>query len=194
MKIILLDSTEKEYVQTQGIINFLIKTANNHNQTLDVVSLRESRISHCTKCLICTNKQGFAPVKCFLKDGMDDIFDHIESADAYIVITDRDSLFKKNKLFRKFASRLAGYYYRPSKNEAPRRRRPTQTKNAIIINYNLSNVLTNLSYEIAKYHIRKSAKAIGAKVVDSLLVTPANTDSQKWENYKDKISKLFMKL
>ncbi len=194
VKIILLDGTEQEYVQTKQIIKYLNILAKNNNTTLETIQLREKRISHCTKCLICTNKQGVDPVKCFLEDGMDEVIDHIEKANTYIIITDRTSIFKKNKLFRKFAARLVGYYYRATIKDIPRRRRPSQTKKAIVINYNLSNFFTNASYEIAKYHIRKSTKDIGAKVLDSLLLTPANTDSNKWEDYEVKIAKLFCKL
>lgn len=194
MKIVLLDGTEKEYVQTQQIIQYLHNLANKNQATIETIQLREKRISHCTKCLVCTNKEGTNPVKCFLEDGMDEVIDSIEKADAYLIMTDRNSIFKKNKLFRKFAARLVGYYYRPSKNENPRRRRPSQTKNAVVINYNLSNFLTNASYEIAKYHIRKSTKDFGAKMLDSLLLTPANTNSEKWNVYEKKIEKLFNKL
>lgn len=194
MKIVLLDGTEKHHKNIDEVIQYLQDYASQLNTHIHVISLKEKRISHCTQCRVCTSKEGNDPVKCFLEDGMDYVIDQIESADAYIIITDRSSVFKRNKIFQKFSTRLAAYYYRPSKEENARRRKPTLDKNAIIINYNLATYFKDYTFELAQKYLRKSARSIGAKVIDSLMISPRKRSQNLLTDYELQLKALFRKL
>jgi hypothetical protein len=182
MKIVLLDGVEKHHKNVDEIVDFFKNYSQDKHLDLNIIPLREKRISHCTECRVCTSKEGQDPVKCFLEDGMDEVIDTIESADAYVIIADRPSVFKRNKIFKKFSKRLVAYYYRPNKDEPARRRKPELSKNAIIINYNLASYLKDYSYELAQKHLRKSAKSIGANVIDSLMVIPSKNEQNMYLN------------
>lgn len=108
-----IDCTESQYDTLDRVVNFL----SNYFTSLGIKNQRikfsDLKIAKCTQCRCCTLKKGESPVKCVIKDDMNDALDQIEEASAYVILADRNHLFTKNKIHEKVSERLVAYYYWP---------------------------------------------------------------------------------
>lgn len=167
-----IDCTETHHKDMDTIVDFL----SNYFSSLGIKSYRlklnEMRIVKCTQCRCCTQKKGFDPVKCFLKDEMNEAIDQIEEADAYVILADRNNLFEKNKVHEKFSERLVAYHYWPYGQVQAVPRRITLQKTSILINYNTTKYFLNHSFITSKMYMEQTSTSIGAKVLDWEAVTP----------------------
>lgn len=188
-----IDCTENSYKNVDEVISFLSEYFQDKDLEVETIKLKDLRISRCTECRVCTQKKGCDPVKCFLNDEMNQIIDEIESADAYIFITDTQSIFKKNKLFQKFSKRLVAYYYWPYGQVQSMPRKIKVSKKSILINYN-SSYFKNFSFETNQEEINQSSNAIGAQMVDSIILDSNSSGKSFFQRYKDTFSNFKQKL
>lgn len=163
-----IDCTEKYYEQMDGIVNFLSNYFNSLNIKNQRIKFSDLKIVKCTQCRCCTQN----PVKCILKDDMNDTLEKIEEADAYVILADRNNLFTKNKIHEKVSERLVAYYYWPYTQTTATPRRLTLCKSSILINFNTTKYLMNHSYYTSKIYMEHTSNSIGAKVLDWQIITP----------------------
>jgi len=167
-----IDCTETQYGDMDKVVNFLSE----YFDSLDIKNYRlkfsELKIVKCSQCRCCTQKKGEEPVKCVIKDDMNDTIDEIETADAYVILADRNNLFTKNKVHEKVSERLVAYHYWPygQVNSIPRR--ITLQKTSILINYNTTKYFMNHSFYTSKMYMEQTSTSIGAKVLDWEAITP----------------------
>lgn len=186
-----IDCTETHHKDMDTVVDFL----SNYFKSLKIKSYRlklnEMRIVKCTQCRCCTQKKGFEPVKCFLKDEMNEAIDQIEEADAYVILADRNNLFEKNKVHEKFSERLVAYHYWPYGQVQAVPRRITLEKTSILINYNTTKYFLNHSFITSKMYMEQTATSIGAKVLDWEAITPKQN---LLLSYKDRLIEMADKL
>lgn len=167
-----IDCTETYHNDIDKVVDFL----SNYFNSLGVKNYRlkfsELKIAKCTQCRCCTQIKGESPVKCVIKDEMNDTIDQIEDADAYVILADRNNLFTKNKVHEKVSERLVAYHYWPygQVNSIPRR--ITLEKTSILINYNTTKYFMNHSFYTSKMYMEQTSSSIGAKVLDWEAITP----------------------
>ncbi len=167
-----IDCTETHHKDVDKLINFLSNYFNSLKIKNYRLKLSEMKIVKCTQCRCCTQKKGEAPVKCVIKDDMNDAIDEIEEVDAYVILADRNNLFTKNKIHEKFSERLVAYHYWPYGQVESIPRRITLTKASLLINYNTTKYFMNHSFVTSKMYMERSSTSIGAKVLDWQPITP----------------------
>ena len=193
MVIKFIDSTERYHEEMDGIVKYL----ENYLTSLDIrhyrLKLSDMKIVRCSLCRACTMQAGFDPVKCVLKDDLNDAIDQIEEADGYIILADRNNLFSQNKIHSKFVKRLVAYHYWPLGQSQSTPRRIELQKKSLLINYNTTKYFMNHTFYTAKQNMSRTSLAIGAKVVDWLAMTP-NEEGPLVDKYKEELLELTYKL
>lgn len=167
-----IDCTESEHSDMDKVVSFLSQYFNSLEIKNYRLKFSELKVVKCSQCRCCTQIKGDMPVKCVIKDDMNDSIDEIESADAYVILADRNNLFTKNKIHEKVSERLVAYHYWPygQVNSSPRR--ITLQKTSILINYNTTKYFMNHSFYTSKMYMEQTSTSIGAKVLDWQAITP----------------------
>ena len=190
-KITIIDCSKKNDNDINKIVDFLGDNLKSQDIMFDKVKLKDLRIVKCTQCRCCTQKKGEAPIKCVLSDEMNYVLDEIESADSYIIISDTANILNNNEIYDKFSKRLIAYYYWPYGHKESIPRKVELCKKSVLINYNTSKVLKNASFNVSKEKMTNSSTAIGAEVIDSIMIKPS---SNLIEKYKEELTNLISKL
>ena len=191
MVIKFIDCIETYHDDMDKVVDFL----SNYFTSLGIKNYRlklgQMKIVKCTQCRCCTQKKGENPVKCVIKDDMNDTIEEIEKADAFVILADRNNLFKRNSIHAKFSERLVAYYYWPYGQVQSTPRRISLDKSSILINYNTTKYFMNHSFYTSKLNMEHSSTSIGAKVIDWQAITP-HDDLIK--SYKDRLIEMADKL
>lgn len=93
---------------------------------VETILLRDYPIEFCMNCRACTQEPGDAPGQCVHNDGMRELVEKIEQADAYVLAapTNLDSV---TAVFKRFMERLSctptGHGARPHPSSEKRRHR-----------------------------------------------------------------------
>ena len=190
-KITIIDCSKKNDNDINKIVDFLGDNLKSQDIMFDKVKLKDLRIVKCTQCRCCTQKKGEAPIKCVLSDEMNYVLDEIESADSYIIISDTANILNNNEIYDKFSKRLIAYYYWPYGHKESIPRKVELCKKSVLINYNTSKVLKNASFNVSKEKMTNSSTAIGAEVIDSIMIKPS---SNLIEKYNEELTNLISKL
>jgi multimeric flavodoxin WrbA len=173
MRVKIIDCTEKQHKDVEKIVNFISDYLQKNNVNYTKLTLKE--------CRCCTQKKSDEPVKCVLKDDLNDELDNIEAANRYIILADRNNLFSKNKVHEKFSQRLVAYYYWPYGQVQSTLRRVAQAKSSILINYNTTKYFMNHSFYTSKHYMEHTSASIGAKVIDWQAITPKKDIIKSYE-------------
>ncbi|MGB5258792.1 MAG: flavodoxin family protein [Woeseiaceae bacterium] len=135
---------------------------------VESIALRDCPIEFCLNCRACTQEPGDAPGRCVHDDGMRDIIDKIEQAEAYILAapTNFDSV---TALFKRFMERLVAYAYWPWGAPAPKfRKAGLAKKKAILISSSAAPGLMGRWLFKSTKQLKMTANVIGAKPVGTL--------------------------
>lgn len=190
-----IDCTETYHENMDKIVNFLSEYFTSLGIKNYRLKLGEMKIVKCTQCRCCTLKKGEDPVKCVIKDDMNDTIEQIEAADAFVILADRNNLFSKNKVHEKFSERLVAYYYWPYSQDHATPRRITLPKTSLLINYNTTKYFMNHSFYTSRQYMEHASTSIGAKVLDWEAVTPKKDLIGSYENrFKEMADKLIASL
>ncbi len=192
MRIKFIDCTEKHHHDMSRIVTFLSDFFTHLQVKNSVIKLDDLRISRCTQCRVCAQKSSCSPIKCFMNDEMNYAIDEIEEADAYVILSDTNSLFSKNRVHSKFSQRLVAYYYWPFGQTHSTPRNENMDKHSIIINYNTTKYFANHSFLTSKKMLKDTSVSIGAKVIDYLSIKPKDEDLLL--SYKKELTAIATKL
>lgn len=182
-KILIVNCSHKNTKQ----INKIIETFQNYFKSNNIESLNipinSLRVVSCTECRVCMQVPGDEPEKCFHHDNMDDIIDILEECNAYVFLSDTNSIFSTNEVFQKFSKRLAAYYYWPYGTRNSIQRKKEHNKTSILINYNTTFGL----FAVALEQLKTNSIAIGAKPISSLTLKPTKNTNDFLDTYKSQI-------
>ena len=137
--------------------------------TVKTIHLREHPIEFGMNCRACTQEPGDKPGKCVQNDGMQDIVDQMEEADAYILAAPTN-LGSVTAIFKRFMERLIVYAYWPWGEMAPvHRKADSPKKKAILLSSCAApRALGRLSYSSIS-QLETTAELIGADAIGSVL-------------------------
>lgn len=186
-----IDCTETYHADMDKIIKFLSEYFDSlkiKNYRLNVCDLK---IAKCSQCRSCTQKKGEYPVKCVIRDELNDTLDEIEEADAYVILADRNHLFSKNKIHEKLSERLVAYHYWPFGQNQSTPRKSSLSKKSLLINLNTTKYFMNHSFYTSKIYMEQTSTSIGARVLDWLAVTPKE---DLIDYYKERLKEMADKL
>lgn len=168
-RILAINGSYREGGVTDQTVASVIDSLKASGTEVEHIKLREYPIEFCRNCRQCMQQPGDAPGRCVHNDGMAELVQKIEQADAYILAAPTN-FSSVTALFKRFAERLAVYGYWPWGKAAPVfRKAKMQKKPAIIISSCAApGILGRLTYSTYK-SLRIAADTIGAKVVGSIV-------------------------
>lgn len=133
------------------------------------ICLRDRSIEFCINCRACTQQQGIRRGACPLADGMDDILDEIEGADA-LILASPVNFGTVTAIMKQFLERLVCYAFWPWGTASPKARSPLKDKRAaIVVSSAAPAVMTRLLTGTAGT-LNKAAGLLGAKSAGVLII------------------------
>ena len=135
---------------------------------VETIALRDYPIEFCLNCRTCTQEPGASPGRCVHDDGMRELVEKIEQADAYILAapTNFDSV---TALFKRFMERLVVYAYWPWGAPAPHfRKARIRGKKAMLISSSAAPGIMGRWLFGSVKQLKMTAKVIGADTVGTL--------------------------
>lgn len=167
-RVLSINGSYREDGITDQAIAAVVAALRDSGAEVETIALRDYPIEFCLNCRACTQEPGDAPGRCVHDDGMRDIIDKIERADAYILAapTNFDSV---TALFKRFMERLVAYAYWPWGAPAPKfRKAKLPKKKAILVSSSAApGLMGRWLFESTK-QLRMTAKVIGASPVGTL--------------------------
>jgi len=186
-KISIVNCSHKNTQQIDEIIETFKNYFTSHNIETLIIPINSLRVAACTECKVCMQVSGDEPEKCFVRDNMDDIIDILEECNAYVFLSDTNSMFSANEVFQKFSKRLAAYYYWPFGTKSSIHRKKTHDKTSVLVNYNTTLGLFSSSFGVAIEQLKTNSIAIGAEPVSTLTLTPTKNLANFIDEYKSQI-------
>lgn len=168
VKVLAIAGSYREGGVIDQAVDVAVDAARSAGAEVDVVQLRRFSIEFCTNCRECTQRPGEAPGECVQRDGMRQIVDRIEDADAFILASPTN-FYAVTALFKRFMERLVVYAYWPWGAPAPKYRKPPAKKALLITSAAAPSLIGRLFYTSLK-ELKATARTIGAKPVDRLFV------------------------
>jgi len=154
---------------TDQALNEIIRNVIANGAQVEQVDLRDYPINFCLNCRECCLLPGVLPGNCVQNDGMQDLIDKIEHADAFILASPIN-FGSVTALFKRFMERLTVYAYWPWEMNYPRYRKDPlviKKKAIIITSCAAPGIFGRLFYSSHK-QLKMTARIIGAKTVGGL--------------------------
>ena len=150
---------------TDQAVDRLLDEAARLGAEVEHIHLRDYPIEFCRNCRECMQQPGEAPGKCVLGDGMVDIVQKIEQADA-LVLAAPTNFSAVTALFKRFMERLAVYGYWPWGAMAPvfRKAKAAKKPAVIISSCAAPGLLGKLTYG-TNQSLKVAARTVGGKIV-----------------------------
>lgn len=153
---------------TDQAVEAVARALSESGAEVETIALRDYPVEFCLNCRSCTQEPGEAPGRCVHDDGMRELVEKIERADAYILAapTNFDSV---TAIFKRFLERLMVYGYWPWGAPAPRDRKAgLPKKKAILISSSAApGLMGRWLFQSAK-QLKMTARLIGAKPIGTL--------------------------
>ena len=168
-RILTINGSYREGGVTDQAVANLIEHLDALGTEVEHIKLREFPIEFCRNCRHCMQQPGDAPGRCVLNDGMAELVQKIEGADAYILAAPTN-FSSVTALFKRFAERLAVYGYWPWGKAAPVFRKAKKKKKPALIISSCAapGIMGRLTYNTNK-SLRIAADTIGARVAGSIV-------------------------
>jgi len=153
---------------TDKTVDVLKQTLEASGEQVEVVLLRDYPIEFCLNCRECTQQPGEEPGQCVQHDGMQELVNKIENADAYILASPTN-FSSVTAIFKRFMERLVVYAYWPWGMPAPRlRKKNTIKKKALLVSSSAAPAfMARLAYSTQR-QLKMTAKVIGAEPVGTI--------------------------
>jgi multimeric flavodoxin WrbA len=165
-------------------VQLAAQTATEAGATIEIIHLRDFPIEFCRNCRHCTQVPGETPGECVQQDDMQELIRKIEAADGYILASPTN-FYSVTALFKRFMERLVVYTYWPWGSRAPKARRKTATKKAILIASSAAPGFMGRMLYATLDQLKVTAKTIGAKPIGSVFV--GSMSLQEYPKLRDKV-------
>ena len=153
---------------TDKTVEVLKQTLEAAGEQVEVVLLRDYPIEFCLNCRECTQQPGEEPGMCVQHDGMQELINKIESADAFILASPTN-FGSVTAVFKRFMERLVVYAYWPWEMHAPQyRKKDVKKKMALLVSSSAApGFMARFAYGTHR-QLKATAKVIGAKPVGTI--------------------------
>jgi multimeric flavodoxin WrbA len=169
-KILAINGSYRKGGATDQAVNGVLEELQVLDADVEHIKLREFPIEFCMNCRECMQQPGEAPGRCVRNDGMAELVQKIEAADAYILAAPTN-FSSVTALFKRFSERLAVYGYWPWGKSAPVFRKAKLAKKPAVIISSCAapGLLGRLTYGTNR-NLRIAAKTMGGKIVGSMVL------------------------
>ncbi len=174
MKILAINGSYRE----DGFSNAFLIEAQSYFESCGAVFERvdlaaKPNISFCLNCRSCMQSGGGELGECVIEDGMGEIVEKIEAADAYIFISPTN-FFTVTAIFKRFLERLSVYGYWPWESKAPRFRRENCNKSALCVTSAAMPWIISIFFVSSLRILKVAASTVGAKKPRALFFQARN--------------------
>lgn len=196
MRVVTINGSYRKDGVTDQVLREITRELEDEGACVESVVLRDEPIEFCLNCRECTQREGCSPGACVLGDGMAEIIEKIERANA-VVLASPTNMGTVTALFKRFMERLIVYAYWPWGARGPvyRKAKSRQKPAVIIASSSAPAWLARPAFSSLR-QLRWSAKAIGAKPVASVCLgmvadNPSPSLTQRdWRKVKMSVQKL----
>lgn len=167
-KVLAINGSYRDDGITDQAVNTLLQAVQAAGAEIELVLLRDYPIEFCLNCRECTQQPGEMPGECVQHDGMKDLVDKIESADAYILAAPTN-FGSVTAIFKRFMERLIVYAYWSWDMNAPsfRKEKAVKKKAILISSCAAPGILGRWVYGTHK-QLKMTAQTIGAECVGTI--------------------------
>jgi multimeric flavodoxin WrbA len=167
-RILAINGSYRDDGITDQAVEQILDEAKALGAEVEHIRLRDYPIEFCLNCRECMQQPGGAPGKCVLDDGMHELIDKIEQADA-LVLAAPTNFYTVTALFKRFMERLAPYGYWPWGAHAPKfRRAKSMRKPAVIVSSCAApGILGKLTYGTNR-SLKIAAETVGGEIVGTM--------------------------
>lgn len=163
---------------TDKTVDILKQTLEAAGEQVEVVLLRDHPIEFCLNCRECTQQPGEAPGKCVQHDGMQELVNRIERADAYIFASPTN-FGSVTAIFKRFMERLVVYAYWPWDMHGPQyRKKDEKKKKALLVSSSAAPGFMARFVFGTHRQLKTTAKVIGAEPVGTIFTGLIATSPQ----------------
>lgn len=168
-KVLAINGSYRDDGITDKAVESLIKAVEAAGAEVEYILLREYPIEFCLNCRECTQQAGESPGKCVLDDGLNELVEKIENADAYIFASPTN-FGSVTALYKRFMERLVVYGYWPWGAKFPKFRKENvkKKKKAVLVSSSAAPAIMGRWLFGTSAQLKKSAQTIGAKPVGVL--------------------------
>lgn len=168
-KILAINGSYRNGGVTDQTVTALLEDVAATGADVEHIKLRDYPIEFCLNCRECMQQPGHAPGRCVRNDGMAELVQKIEDADAYVLAAPTN-FSSVTALFKRFSERLAVYGYWPWGKPAPVFRKSKMPKKPVLLVSSCAapGLLGKLTY-VTNRNLKVAAKTIGGKVVGSMV-------------------------
>jgi len=161
------------------MVEVAVATLQNAGAAVEQVRLRDYPIEFCLNCRACTQQPGEAPGVCVLEDGMGELVEKIERADAFILASPTN-FGSVTAVFKRFMERLVAYAYWPWDKPYPKfRKAGLAQKKAMLISSSAAPSWMGRWLFGTGRQLDMAAKTIGAKSVGTLFTGLASSEKHQ---------------
>lgn len=178
MKILAITASYRKNGIIRQAVQALLGLVEQQGHTTQTVDLLDQDIGFCTNCRHCTQHPGNDPGHCVLDDDMALLIEKIEQADA-LVLASPVNFGTATALYKRFLERLVVYGYWPWGAPAPKFRRTVKDKKAILIMSSAAPAFMSRCSPQTMQALRYTAKVVGARVIDKVLIGLAAKSSDQ---------------
>ncbi len=178
-KVLVINGSYRDDGITDQAVEVTVEALHSGGAETEIVNLRDYPIEFCLNCRECTQQPGTGPGKCVLDDGMHELIEKIEAAQAYVLAspTNFDSV---TALFKRFMERLVAYAYWPWDKPYPKfRKAGLPPKKAMLISSSAAPSWMGRWLFGSGKQLDMTAKTIGAKSVGLLFTGQASTEKHQ---------------
>lgn len=167
-RVLSINGSYREDGITDQAIAAAARALRDSGAAVETIVLRDYPIEFCLNCRSCTQQPGTAPGHCVHNDGMRELVDKIEQADAYILAAPTN-FGSVTAVFKRFMERLIVYGYWPWGTPAPKdRKKDVPKKRALLISSAAAPRLMGRWLFQSSKQLKMTAKVIGAKPIGTL--------------------------
>jgi multimeric flavodoxin WrbA len=165
-KVLAVNGSYRDDGVTDKAVDILIHTLLSQGVEVEYIHLRDHPIEFCLNCRECTQQAGEKPGKCVIDDGLNELVEKIESADAYIFASPTN-FGSVTALYKRFMERLVVYGYWPWGAKFPlfRKAKIKPKKKAILVSSSAAPGFMGRWFFGTVGQLKKSAETVGAKPV-----------------------------
>ena len=168
-RLLAINGSYRENGAIDQAVDVAVLEAMQAGATVEVIYLRDYDIEFCLNCRHCTQQAGESPGECVHHDRMRELVDKIEAADGYILASPTN-FSSVTAVFKRFMERLVAYAYWPWGAHAPKFRKKSGSKTALLIASSAApGLLGRFSYATLK-QLKMTARTIGARSVVSIFI------------------------
>lgn len=173
-RILIINGTYRDDGITDQAAAVAVRALDEAGATVETINLRDYPIEFCLNCRECMQQPGTEPGRCILNDGMQELIDRIEAADAYVLAAPTN-LGSVTALFKRFMERLAPYAYWPWSKPYPElRKRRVRPKKALLISSSAAPGWLGRWMFGSSKQLNLAVRSIGAKSIGLLFIGMAS--------------------